>query len=202
MSEVRSTSTQASSRRRSSEIAAAMPSRTGSTPPTTLVPPPNGVTATRCSAHAASTAATCSAEAGNTTASGALEASPERIRTRSGYDRPTAWAIRSSRPSSTRSAPTAAARRSRAGPESRESGTETCSRPTGGRRAPGSTPSSSRSMSSATGGSWTACPSSPQPHQRISRRLRQRGELPRATPPARPARPPPAWLRRRAAERD
>ena len=83
MSEVRFTSTVEASLLRSSVTAASMPSRTGSTPPTTLVPPPNGITAIRCSAQAASTAATCSAESGSTTASGAFDASPERIRTRS-----------------------------------------------------------------------------------------------------------------------
>ena len=44
------------SRRRSSAITPAKPSLTGSTPPTTLVPPPNGTTAIRASAQAASTA--------------------------------------------------------------------------------------------------------------------------------------------------
>ena len=46
---------------------------------------------------------------------GALDASPERIRTRSGYERPTACATRVSRSSRSPSAPSAAASRSRTG---------------------------------------------------------------------------------------
>ena len=87
VSDVRSTSTVAASRPRSSDttareaVAHAAPRR-----PRRCVPPPNGTTATRCSrAQRRARPRTCvRGVAGTATASGALEASPERSRTRSG----------------------------------------------------------------------------------------------------------------------
>ena len=60
VSERSSTASTASMRPRSSETTPAKPSRGASRPPTTLVPPPNGTTATPCSAQIRSTAATWS----------------------------------------------------------------------------------------------------------------------------------------------
>ena len=101
---------------------------------------------------------------------------------RSGYERPTACATRVSRSSRTCSAPSAPARRSLSSAGSPGSGSDTWSNGTGGLRTPGSAPSSSRSRSSAAGDSGTACPSSPQPHQRISFRPRAARPVPRAPP--------------------
>ena len=103
--------------------------------------------------------------------------------------RPTACATRVSRSSRRPSEPSAVASRSRSCAGSAGLGQgDLLERH--GRPAPlGSAPSSSPSRSSAAGESGTACPSSPQPHQRI--RARPRAARPARRGPPRPGAAPP-----------